>query len=291
MIKHLNEAKKHKFDEFYTFYKDAEKEISLYKDNFKDKVIYMNCDNPKYSNFWKYFKNNFHEFQLKKIISTYYIENEQTYKTEYDGITETQTQLKGNGDFRSDECVEILKQSDLLITNPPFSLWSDYFNLLIKYNKKFLILGTILKAGYSSVLEKLKNQEIWLGINEVKEFELGEGYYKDFTTKADGKKYKKVACYWYTNIKTKHKRKDLFERQKRKPQTYDGYDNIVNFDYINDIDLKYEHIGVPVTIFQYDYEKYYTIEKKIKAKVNNKNKFQRIILKRKEPYTGSYFYS
>ena len=290
-MRHLEEAKKYKFDEFYTAYNDVQKEIILYKDQLKNKIIYMNCDNPKYSNFWKYFKDNFQTLQLKKIISTYYNKDGLTYKTEYNGIEEIKTQLNGDGDFRSDECVDILKCADLVITNPPFPLWSDYFNILIKYNKKFLILGTILKAGYASVIEKLKNQDVWLGINDVKEFELGEGYYKDFTTKADGKKYKKVACYWYTNIKTNYKRKDLFERQKRKPQTYDDYDNIVNFDYIKDIDLKYEYIGVPVTVFQYDYEKYYTIEHKIKAKINDKYKSQRIILKRKEPVEGSYFYS
>lgn len=276
-MKHLNEAKKAKFDEYYTQYIDVQNEMTLYIDKFKNKTIYMNCDDPSFSNFWKYFYNNFRELQLKQIISTYYNPCGKSYKTTYDGVKETKTPLQGNGDFRSDECIEILKEADLIITNPPFSIWSQFFNILIDNKKQFLILGTILKAGQSNTLIELKHSRIWLGANEVNEFVVPDDYDKHHVTR-DGKKYKKVACYWYTNIK-KQKRKQLFK--DRTTEYYDKYRRVVNIDRIEDITLEHKYLGVPVTIFQYEYEDYFEVLGKIKATVNNTNKFQRIVLKRK----------
>lgn len=272
-MKHLNEAKEAKYDEFYTQYIDIENEAPQYIDYFKSQIIYMNCDDPDHSQFWKYFKDNFERFKLKKIISTFKSDN--PYKTEFDGTKETKTKLEGGGDFRSPECLAILDEADLIITNPPFSCWASYYQTI--RHKKFLILGTILKAGISPVFEDIKNSKTFLGTHQPQEFEVGENYSK-FDREENGKRYKKVACCWFQNIERQPKR-SLF--QKQKPQKLD-HTNIYNFDSVADIDLKYETIAAPITIFHYDFEKYYRVKTKLKGSVNNQAKFQRVILERKK---------
>ena len=129
-ITNLHKAKNNKNDEFYTQLKDIENELKHYKHYFKDKIVYCNCDNPKWSNFWKYFEINFKHLGLKKLIATYYEKNIQSYKLELikniNDIELIKTPLIGDGDFRSQECIEILKEADIIITNPPFSLFREY---------------------------------------------------------------------------------------------------------------------------------------------------------------------
>lgn len=136
----LDSAKYNKKDEFYTLYKDIEKELSYYTKHFKNKIVYCNCDNPKYSNFWKYFYNNFKRLHLKKLIATYYNPNGNAYAWKYEGNDNSLsvTPLLGNGDFASDECIKYLKQADIVVTNPPFSKFRGYIALLIKYYKSLL---------------------------------------------------------------------------------------------------------------------------------------------------------
>lgn len=129
--KNLRKAKKEKNDEFYTQITDIEKELKHYKEQFKDKIIFCNCDDPEYSNFWMYFQLNFNHLGLKKLISTHYDDEKSTYKLEYDGKEKVTTQLKQNGDFRSPEAIEILKEADIVVTNPPFSLFREYMAQLI----------------------------------------------------------------------------------------------------------------------------------------------------------------
>ena len=144
----LHKAKAAKNDEFFTQITDIEKELKHYKNHFKDKTIFCNCDNPKHSNFWKYFHLNFNYFGLKKLIATHYNETESTYKIEYTGEDDNDyeigvvTSLETNGDFRSPECVELLKEADIIVTNPPFSLFREYVAQLIDYNKKFIVIGS-----------------------------------------------------------------------------------------------------------------------------------------------------
>lgn len=142
----LRKAMVAKNDEFYTQLHEIENELKFYTQYLKDKIIYCNCDSPKYSNFWKYFYNNFHVLGLKGLVSTY-LDNEQSYKTTFDGNTVKQEKLIGNGDFRSDECIEILKECDIVITNPPFSLIRDFFDILVENKKQFLFIGTINVVG------------------------------------------------------------------------------------------------------------------------------------------------
>ena len=118
----LNSAKVAKNDEFYTQLSDIEKELKHYKHHFKNKIVFCNCDDPEWSNFWKYFYNNFNTLGLKKLISTHYEKNKQSYKLEYDGLNIAKIMLQSDGDFRSDECVEVLKGSDIVVTNPPLSI-------------------------------------------------------------------------------------------------------------------------------------------------------------------------
>ncbi len=156
----LHAAKAAKNDEFYTQLTDIEKEMSHYKSHFKDKIIFCNCDDPTWSNFWRYFHLNFGFLGLKKLIATHYDSEKPTYKLEYEGGDDynieagVRTDLMQNGDFRSSECVELLKEADIVVTNPPFSLFREYVAQLMEYEKKFIIIGNmnavIFKEFFSS---------------------------------------------------------------------------------------------------------------------------------------------
>ena len=171
----LINAKKQKKDEFYTRFEDIEAEVSKYKKYFKNKVVYLNCDDKEQSMFWKYFELNFDAFQLKKLIATYYSETDPVYayKLELsddlnnDGFIDNKdivkTPLIGNGDFRSQECIDILKESDIVCTNPPFSLFREYVAQLMEYNKQFLILGNNNAVTYKEIFPLIKDNKMWLG--------------------------------------------------------------------------------------------------------------------------------
>lgn len=136
----LHVSKSSKNDEFYTLYEDIEKEVKYYKEQLKNKVVYCNCDIAKVSNFFNYFYDNFKELELKQLITSGFNKDSKGVFSSYDGVNLNITELQGNGDFRSEECIELLKKCDIVVTNPPFSLFSSYILQLIEYNKKFLIL-------------------------------------------------------------------------------------------------------------------------------------------------------
>ena len=165
LFRSLGLAKHNKEDEFYTLYNDIEKELSYYTKHFKNKIVYCNCDNPKYSNFWKYFYNNFKRLHLKKLIATYYNPNGSAYAWEYEGNDKTLsvTPLLGNGDFASDECIEYLKQADIIVTNPPFSKFREYTALLTKYHKKFVVWANQNAITYKQFFPLLMNHQVWVG--------------------------------------------------------------------------------------------------------------------------------
>ena len=159
----VNSARQTRRDEFYTEYSDVEKELSHYSKHFKDKTVFCNCDDPSWSAFWQYFFNNFHTLKLKSLISTHYEKNSSSYMQFYDGNKEHKYDLKENGDFRSEECIELLKQSDIVVTNPPFSLFKEYTALLEKYKKKFIIWGNINAVTYKDFFKSLKDNNAWIG--------------------------------------------------------------------------------------------------------------------------------
>lgn len=220
----LHKAKDAKNDEFYTQLTDVSKELMHYKEHFKGKVVFCNCDDPTWSAFWKYFHLNFLALGLKKLISTHYDKNEPTYKMEYTGGNDNdieagvKTSLEGNGDFRNAECIELLKESDIVVTNPPFSLFREYVAQLIEYDKKFLIIGNQNAVTYKEIFPLLKNDKIWLG-NHCGDMAFmvpddSEPRETRFWIDETGQKWRSLgnAC-WFTNldVKYRHEKNPLLE--------------------------------------------------------------------------------
>ena len=253
----LNEAKFNKKDEFYTLYSDIEFELKNYSNHFTDKVIYCNCDNPEFSNFWKYFYNNFHNLKLKLLVSTYYDTDNNSYKTEYNGTKITKTKLNNNGDFRSEECTYILTQADIVVTNPPFSLFRKFLDVLINYNKKFIIWGNVNALTYKNVFFNIMNNKLWLGYlcNKTCKFIVPDDYEKydsKYTESInDGHKYASVAFVTvFTNLDISKRHSELDLTSEFDGDIYCKFDNYnaINVDKVVDIPNNYSGIiGVPVT--------------------------------------------
>ena len=240
--KNLCNAKKAKNDEFYTQISDIEKELKHYKHHFKDKVIFCNCDDPDKSHFYKYFKMNFEALGLKKLITTHYKTDASTYKIECYGSYNTKdikTVLKQNGDFRSDECIELLKESDIVVTNPPFSLFREYIALLEEYNKKYVIIGNKNAIIYKDTFKLIKDDKLWLGYTSVKEFRQPDGTIKKFGNIG-----------WFTNLPIDKRNEKLFLHKTYSSELYPKYDNYdaINVNKVKDIPCDYDGVmGVPVT--------------------------------------------
>lgn len=244
----LQAAKQAKNDEFYTQITDIEKECKHYRDYFKDKTIFCNCDDPSWSNFWRYFHLNFKFLGLKKLISTHYDKDKPTYKLEYTGGNDEdiefgkKTDLIGNGDFRNQECIELLKEADIVITNPPFSLAREYMDVLVKNDKKFLIVGDLNWITYKEIFPLLKDDKIWLGYNNIKSFIQPDGSVKKFGNKL-----------WYTNLDIEKRHTPIILYRTYNANDYHKYDNFdaLNVDKVGDIPVDYdEPMGVPVTFFE-----------------------------------------
>ena len=246
----LHAAKIAKNDEFYTRFEDINFEINLvehgYRPFFKDKVVYCNCDDPEESNFWKFFKARFNGLKLKKLISTHYDqEGRSSYKLEYDGERVAKSELDGNGDFRSPECVELLKESDIVVTNPPFSLFREFVALLMKYEKKFAIIGNKNAITYKEIFPLIKDNKVWLGYTSPNEFIIPGG---EITKQVTG------LCRWFTNLEIPKRHEPMllggsYEKGSKKGMfpKYDNYDAI-NVDRVCDIPEDYDGVmGVPIT--------------------------------------------
>lgn len=241
----LQKAKNTKNDEFYTQLTDIDKELAHYKEHFRDKIVYCNCDDPTKSAFWKYFHQHFAELQLKKLISTHYHREMSIYKMEYTGgddnniETGIKTQLKGNGDFSSQECLDILDECDIVVTNPPFSLFKNYVPILIAHKKKFLIIGNKNAITYKEFFPLLKDNKVWIGYNNVKSFIQLDGSIKKFGNIG-----------WYTNLEIEKRHEKLILNKKYTPKEYSNYDNYLAINVNKVIDIPYDYngvIGVPIT--------------------------------------------
>lgn len=251
----LHAAKRAKKDEFYTQLPTIEKELYHYRHHFKDKIVFLNCDDPEYSNFWKYFSLNFDFFGLKRLISTHYNENEPSYKIEkYEEngrVLTVTTPLMGNGDFRSEESIDLLKMSDIIVTNPPFSLFREYMSQLFEYDKKFIIMGNNNAITYKEIFPLIKENKMWLGNNSNFncEFEVGEGY--RYTREENGKKFGRVkSISWFTNLEIKKRHEELLLYREYDPKKYPKYTNCdaINIDKVSDIPKDYTGLmGVPIT--------------------------------------------
>ena len=258
----LHNAKKAKNDEFYTRLEDIEKEMCHYREHFRGKVIYCNCDDPKESNFFKFFSLQFEFLGLKKLISTGYKENGHGVACIYEGDknennlpddSEIRTyELQGNGDFRSEECIEFLKEADVVVTNPPFSLFREVVAQLVEYNKKFLLLGNNNAITYKEIFPLIMSNKMWLGYsnNKTMEFVLSDSYEK-WDRIENGKKIGKVpAISWFTNLEHDHRNRPLDLTQRYDPRYYPKYDNYdaIECSKVMDIPRDYDGvIGVPIT--------------------------------------------
>ena len=273
----LHKAKDSKKDEFYTQLSDIENELKHYKDHFKDKIVYCNCDDPRVSNFFQYFSFNFEALGLKKLITTCYKnqdaelfsqnESEQAIYLEYEGdkngnqvpdISEIGIRsLSGDGDFRSAECIELLKQADIVVTNPPFSLFREYVAQLIKYEKKFIIIGNLNAVTYKDIFKLVKENKLWFGKSihsGDREFRVPNDYPLNAAgsrTDDDGNKYIRVkGVRWYTNLDYLERHEDLLLFKEYTPEEYPTYDNYdaINVDVTKHIPKDYKGaMGVPIT--------------------------------------------
>lgn len=273
----LQKAKKSKSDEFYTQLSDIESELQHYKNHFRDKVVFCNCDDARSSNFFKYFASNFKELGLKRLIAACYQEQkndlfnteetENGFFFEYTGKEGEKDKpnfndiiyFNGNGDFRSPESIELLKQSDIVVTNPPFSLFREYVAQLVKYNKKFLIIGNINAITYKEIFRLIKENKAWLGINlgrGISGFIVPENYELYGTeAKIDSLGNRIVSpnnCLWLTNLDTSKRHEDIeltkkyFGNETMYPK-YDNY-NGINVNKTQDIPSDYKgDMGVPIT--------------------------------------------
>ncbi len=296
--KRLSDAKKAKKDEFYTQLADIENELKHYTSQFHGKVVYCNCDDPYESNFFKYFAAKFNWLGLKKLIATSYFpsaiagdqlplfeieglkpEGKEPFRIEINevrdfdsdgaiGLSDVEwllrhnsnvaSPLTKNGDFRSDECIELLKQADIVVTNPPFSLFREYVAQLMKYDKQFLILGDQNAITYKETFGYIKENRLWLGYDNggTKWFQVPEDY--NITTESrikieNGVKYFSMGrIMWFTNLSTTKRHEDLVLYQTYKGNEgdypkYDDYD-IINVNKTFDIPLDYDGVmGVPIT--------------------------------------------
>lgn len=242
----LGAAKRAKNDEFYTQLTDIEKELRHYRKHFKGKTVLCNCDDPTWSAFWKYFHLNFLALGLKKLISTHYDKNEPTYEMEYTGGDDNhievgvKTPLEGDGDFRSEECLALLDEADIVVTNPPFSLFREYVAVLMKHQKKFIIVGNMNAITYKEIFPLIKDGLVWLGVSRLVSFVTPEGMTKG------------VQCRWFTNldIKKRHEELILVKKYAGHEDEYPKYDNYdaIEVSKVADIPFDYDGVmGVPVT--------------------------------------------
>ena len=271
--KNLHKAKDSKKDEFYTQLGDIERELRYYKSHFKDKVVYCNCDDPRVSNFFHFFSYNFEKLGIKKLIATCYKNQDMDLFSEnksekaiylvYEGDkndnkvpdpTEIGVEkLKGDGDFRSKECIDLLKQADIVVTNPPFSLFREYMAQLIEYDKKFIIVGHQNAIKYNFIFKLFLENKIWLGYG----FKGGAAHfinkhYEDYATAGDHKEgmIRVSGVTWFTNLDISKRHEDLILYKKYNPKEYPKYDNYdaINVDKTKDIPIDYDgEIGVPIT--------------------------------------------
>ena len=259
----LNRAKREKNDEFYTQKKDIENELIHYYSHLKDKIVYCNCDDYRKSKFVEYFMENFEKIGLKKLVSTGFSKDGQGTYSEYDGTVFKTGFLKGNGDALGEECTEILKQADVVITNPPFSLFRKYVSHLMKYGKKFIIIGNGNAVTYKEIFPYIKNNELWVGNKSFSSgmgFAVGENY---DSAKCKHPKYDSkgniiinvMMCIWFTNINHTKRNTPLDLYKKYSADEYPKYDNYLGFNVDKVADIPVDDF-IDIEIPDEEYEKW-----------------------------------
>lgn len=320
----LENAKRNKKDEFYTSLEDIEKEMVYYRDYFFGKTIFMNCDDPAWSNFWIYFEMNFDFLGIKKLISTHYVydDSEEAYALIFEQQSTTnkpkvtKIALKGDGDFRSEESISYLEEADIVITNPPFSLWREYVAQLMEYDKEFIILGNQNAITYKEIFPYFKENKLWYGpsiSSGDREFKVPDSYPLEaagFRVDSDGNKYIRVkGVRWFTNLEHDRRHEELiltefYEGNEANYPEYDNY-NAIEVNVTKKIPMDYEGVmGVPITFMdKYSPEQFEIIGIDTDAKehkldfmikeewegkldrgyINGKRKYSRIFIRNRNP--------
>lgn len=326
--KSLHAANRAKNDEFYTELADIDKELRHYKHHFKNKTVYCNCDDPRVSNFFHYFSHNFETLGLKKLMATCYKsqaadlfsqnDSEQAVYLIYEGDkngnrvpdpSEIQVlPLQGDGDFRSEECIALLKQADIVVTNPPFSLFREYVAQLVEYDKKFLIIGNKNAITYKEIFPLIKDDKMWLGVTPMGTdmlFGVPEHYAETLVqTKKSGSSYRIIdgevkaraqAC-WFTNLDHDKRHEELILYKRYTPEEYPHYDNYdaIEVSKVAEIPCDFDGaMGVPITFLdKYNPEQFeiigldrYTVPKEAlvggRVAINGKPTYARVLIKRK----------
>lgn len=278
----LHKAKRAKADEFYTQLSDIENECKHYWEHFKGKTILCNCDDPRVSNFFRYFSLNFEHLGLKKLIATCYKSNqiekfseqnsERAVYIEYYGDKNGNRQvdnnelevkeLQGDGDFRSAECIELLKEADIVVTNPPFSLFREYVAQLVAFEKKFLIIGNKNAITYKEIFKLIKENKMWIGSMPMSNdllFRLPKEASEELVnTKKQGSAYRIVngeilgrsSSIWFTNLDHKKRHEELILYKNYTPEEYPKYANynVIEVSKTAEIPMDYNGVmGVPIT--------------------------------------------
>lgn len=316
----LRSARKKKDDEFYTQLGDIENELKHYKEHFEGKTVLCNCDDPRISNFFHYFSYNFEYLGLKKLITTCYKNQnrdlfsqndcEQAIYLEYTGskkgglVPEPEEigikYLKGDGDFRSKECIELLKQADIVVTNPPFSLFREYVAQLMEHDKKFIIMGNQNAITYKEIFHLIKENKIWLGNTSGSMAFKVPSYYEPrisrYWVDEQGQKWRSLGnIAWFTNLDISKRHEELILYKNYNPQDYPKYDNYdaINVDKTSDIPCDYYGVmGVPITFLdKYNPDQFEILgdsryhDGKQEADdiniINGKQLYRRILIKRK----------
>lgn len=269
----LNAAKQKKDDEFYTRLEDIEKALNPHADLFKDQIIYCNCDDYLKSQFVHYFEVNFQRFGLKKLIATHYSEDGVSMKYVKTRSGVAIERLKGNGDFRNEENIELLKNCDLVITNPPFSLFREYIDQLMTHDKTFMIIGNQNAMTCKDIYPLIRDSKMW-PIN------IGSILFNRPNMEASA-----VYVCWFTNFIPKEK-KELILTKTYDPNDYVKYDNAdaIEVGRLKDIPADYDGImGVPITFLHYwPDDRFKIIKKQNNFLVNGRRKYQRVLIQKKE---------
>ena len=321
----LHKAKRAKADEFYTQLSDIENECTHYWEHFKGKTILCNCDDPRVSNFFRYFSLNFEHLGLKKLIATCYknqdidlFSQESSEKAVYiiyegdkngnrqvdDNELEVK-ELQGDGDFRSKECIELLKEADIVVTNPPFSLFREYVAQLIEYEKKFLIIGNKNAITYKEIFKLIKENKMWIGSMPMSNdllFRLPKEASEELVnTKKQGSAYRIVngeilgrsSSIWFTNLDHKKRHEELILYKNYTPEEYPKYDNYdaIEVKKTAEIPMNYNGVmGVPITFLdKYNPEQFEILgldDHRVQwrgrgPEINGKCVYRRIIIKKK----------
>lgn len=292
----LTDAKNNKKDEFYTQLSDISNELKHYRKHFKDKVVYCNCDDPRISNFFHFFSHNFEKFELKKLITTCFQNQERDLFSkhnsenaiylEYNGdkngnfvpdIEEIGIKsLNGDGDFRSKESIDLLTQADIIVTNPPFSLFREYVAQLIEHDKKFVIIGHQNATKYKEIFRLIKDNKIWLGNG----FKGGAGHfinqhYEDYATATDRKEgmIRVSGVHWFTNLDLNKRHENLILYKNYNEIDYPKYDNYdaIEVSKTNEIPIDYDGVmGVPITFL----DKYNPGQFELVGMTSGRNEFE-----------------